>query len=85
MIDERHAFLTSNGEIRLSLKEFDILKLLYSEPTRIFSRQEIFKSVWGDEVVVGDRTLDVHIRHLRSKIGENHITTCKGVGFKYEE
>ena len=85
LIDERHAFLTSNGEIRLSLKEFDILKLLYSEPTRIFSRQEIFKSVWGDEVVVGDRTLDVHIRHLRSKIGENHITTCKGVGFKYEE
>lgn len=84
LIDERRAFLTSDGEIRLSLKEFDILRLLYSEPDRIFTRQEIFSSVWGDNVVVGDRTLDVHIRHLRSKIGEHHISTCKGVGFKYE-
>ena len=85
LIDERRAFLTSEGEVKLSLKEYDILHLLYSEPSRIFTRQEIFNSVWGDNVVVGDRTLDVHIRHLRSKIGEQHISTCKGVGFKYEE
>ena len=84
LIDERHSFLTNEGEIRLSLKEFDILRLLYSEPNRIFTRQEIYNSVWGDNVVVGDRTLDVHIRHLRSKIGEQHISTCKGVGFKFE-
>lgn len=84
LIEDRRAFLTCKGEIRLSLKEFDILRLLYSEPNRIFTRQEIFNNVWGDNVVVGDRTLDVHIRHLRSKIGEHHISTCKGVGFKFE-
>lgn len=85
LIDERHSFRTKEGEIKLALKEYEILRLLCSEPERIFTRQEIYNGVWGDGVVVGDRTLDVHIRHLRSKIGEHHIQTCKGVGFKYEE
>ena len=84
LIEERHAFISDSGEVRLAVKEFEILKLLLSE-SRIFTREEIFDSVWGAGVVVGSRTLDVHIRHLRSKIGENHISTYKGVGFRYEE
>lgn len=85
LIDDRHTFLTEEGEIKLALKEYEILRLLCSEPNRIFTRQEIYNHVWGEGVIVGDRTLDVHIRHLRSKIGECHISTCKGVGFKYED
>ena len=85
LIEERHCFVSDDGdEIRLATKEFEILKLLLSE-SRIFSREEIFNAVWGADVVVGSRTLDVHIRHLRSKIGENRISTCKGVGFSYIE
>ena len=84
LIEERHSFLSDNGEVRLAVKEFEILKLLFSEP-RIFTREEIFDAVWGRGVVVGSRTLDVHIRHLREKIGDNHISTYKGVGFRYEE
>jgi two-component system alkaline phosphatase synthesis response regulator PhoP len=85
LVEEHHSFVADNGdEVRLAVKEFDILKLLLSEP-RIFTREEIFNAVWGQGVVVGSRTLDVHIRHLRSKIGENHIFTYKGVGFRYEE
>jgi len=84
LIEERHAFLSEAGEVRLAVKEYEILCLLLSEP-RIFTREEIFDAVWGAGVVVGSRTLDVHIRHLRSKIGDNHIATYKGVGFRYEE
>lgn len=84
LIEERHAFLSETGEVRLAVKEYEILCLLLSEP-RIFTREEIFDAVWGPGVVVGSRTLDVHIRHLRSKIGDNHIATYKGVGFRYEE
>ena len=84
LVEERHTYISENGEVRLAVKEFEILKLLLSEP-RIFTREEIFSAVWGQGVVVGSRTLDVHIRHLRSKIGDNHISTYKGVGFRYEE
>lgn len=85
LIEERHSFILNDGnEIMLAVKEFEILRLLSSQP-RIFTREEIFDSVWGRGVVVGSRTLDVHISHLRSKIGENHILTFKGVGFRYEE
>ena len=85
LIEDRHSYISAdNGEVRLAVKEFEILRLLLSEP-RIFTREEIFETVWGNGVVVGSRTLDVHIRHLRSKIGDNHILTCKGVGFRYEE
>lgn len=83
LVEERRSFLSDDGEVRLAVKEFEILKLLLSEP-RIFTREEIFDVVWGRGVVVGSRTLDVHIRHLRSKIGDNHISTYKGVGFRYE-
>ena len=84
LVENQHAFLSDSGEIRLAVKEFEILKLLLSEP-RIFTREEIYSAVWGDGVIVGARTLDVHIRHLRSKIGDNHISTHKGVGFSYKD
>lgn len=83
--EEQHSFVADSGEeVRLAVKEFEILRLLHSE-NRIFTREEIFNAVWGQGVVVGSRTLDVHIRHLRTKIGDNHISTYKGVGFRYEE
>lgn len=73
---------TPEGEFVLPRKEFEILQLLLSEPNRIFTREEIFQRIWGADVVVGDRTLDVHIRRLRRKIGDDKIVTYKGVGFK---
>ena len=85
LVEERQSFISNdNVEVRLAAKEFEILRLLISE-SRIFTREEIYDAVWGQGVVVGARTLDVHIRHLRSKIGENHISTYKGVGFRFEE
>ncbi|MBR7183256.1 MAG: response regulator transcription factor [Alistipes sp.] len=73
---------TPEGEFVLPRKEFEILQLLLSEPNRVFTREEIFQRIWGADVVVGDRTLDVHIRRLRRKIGDDKIVTYKGVGFK---
>ena len=66
-------------------KEFELLALLYSKPHKVFSREEIFAGVWGDNIIVGDRTIDVHIRKLREKIGDRHIVTVKGVGYKFED
>ena len=68
----------------LPRKEFALLALLHSAPGRLFTREEIYSQIWGSEVVVGDRTIDVHIRKLRQKIGDSHIVTVKGVGYKYE-
>ena len=82
LIEERYTYITDEGEVRLAVKELEILKLLLSE-SRIFTREEIYHEIWGADIVVGSRTLDVHIRHLRSKIGENHIATHKGIGFSY--
>jgi two-component system alkaline phosphatase synthesis response regulator PhoP len=59
------------------------LELLHSQPSKLFTREEIYRKVWGN-IVVGDRTIDVHIRKLRQKIGDNHIVTVKGVGYKFE-
>lgn len=84
LVEERHSYVSNDGEVRLAVKEFEILRLLLSEP-RIFTREEIYSAVWGDGVIVGARTLDVHIRHLRSKIGDEHISTHKGVGFLYKD
>lgn len=84
-IDKERYIVTKNGkELMLPRKEFQLLALLYSKPHKVFSREEIYATVWGSEVIVGDRTIDVHIRKLRSKIGEEHITTIKGVGYKYQ-
>jgi two-component system alkaline phosphatase synthesis response regulator PhoP len=81
--ESHHSILTPQGEVVLPRKEFAILHLLHSSPNRIFTREEIFRHVWGEDVVVGDRTLDVHIRRLRRKLGNDRITTQKGVGFAY--
>lgn len=66
----------------LPKKEFDLLYLLASNTQRVFTREEILKKVWGDDVIVGERTIDVHIRRLREKLGDNSIQTLKGIGYK---
>ena len=71
-------------EIILPRKEFELLFLLASKPGKVFSRDEIMNKVWGSQVVVGDRTIDVHIRKLREKLGDNYIKTTKGVGYKFK-
>lgn len=71
-------------EILLAKKEFELLQLLASKPGRVFLRNEILQRVWGTDVIVGDRTIDVHIRKIRQKIGIDVITTVKGVGYKFE-
>lgn len=74
-----------NGQrIGLAKKEFDLLKLLTTKPGRVYQRIEILNKVWGSEVIVGDRTIDVHVRKLREKIGSQYIHTIKGVGYKFE-
>ena len=84
-IDVEHYLVKKGDEtIILPRKEFSLLQLLHSEPGKLFTREEIYAKVWGSNVIVGDRTIDVHIRKLRQKIGEEHIVTIKGVGYKYE-
>ncbi|HEX4886872.1 MAG TPA: response regulator transcription factor [Luteibaculaceae bacterium] len=84
-IDKERYIVTRNGKtLSLPKKEFELLALLVSKPGRVFTREIILSSVWGNEVVVGDRTIDVHVRKLREKIGEQYIKTIKGVGYKIE-
>ena len=74
-----------NGkDINLAKKEFELLMLLVSKPGKVFKREEILTKVWGREVIVGDRTIDVHVRKLREKIGKSYIKTLKGVGYKFK-
>ncbi|MEA2105824.1 MAG: response regulator transcription factor [Bacteroidota bacterium] len=80
---EKYIVIKDGNELILPKKEFELLVLLISKPDRVFTRDEIFSSVWGDNIIVGDRTIDVHIRKLREKIGEDHIKTIKGVGYKF--
>ncbi len=83
----REKYLIEKGdeEIQLPRKEFELLSLLMSQPEVVFHRNEILDTVWGTEIVVGDRTIDVHIRKLREKLGEDYIVTVKGVGYKFSE
>lgn len=86
VIDKERYLINSRGqEMILPRKEFELLSLLVSKPGKVFTREEIYYSVWGDNVVVGDRTIDVHIRKLREKIGNDHIKTLKGIGYKFVE
>ena len=80
---EHYQVLKGDETIILPRKEFALLELLHSQPNKLFTREEIYAKVWGSKVVVGDRTIDVHIRKLRQKIGEEHIITVKGVGYKF--
>jgi len=82
---ERYLVIKGEEELVLPRKEFELLALLVSKPDKVFSRDDIFQSIWGDNIIVGDRTIDVHIRKLREKIGENYIKTIKGVGYKFSE
>ncbi len=80
---ERYLIKINNEEMILPRKEFELLSLLVSKQGKVFTREEIYHSVWGENVVVGDRTIDVHIRKLREKIGNDHIKTLKGIGYKF--
>ncbi len=80
---ERFLVLKKGEELILPKKEFELLSLLVSKPGKVFTREEIFHEVWGDKIIVGDRTIDVHIRKMREKIGEKFIQTVKGVGYKF--
>ena len=81
---ERFLVIKNNLEINLPKKEFKLLALLATKPGKVFTREVILQQIWGEEVVVGDRTIDVHIRKLREKIGEDYIKTIKGIGYKFE-
>jgi two-component system alkaline phosphatase synthesis response regulator PhoP len=80
---ERYILQIEGRELTLPRKEFELISLLVSKPDKVFTRDEIYKSVWGNNVIVGDRTIDVHIRKLREKIGNEHIKTLKGIGYKF--
>ncbi|SDC66051.1 response regulator transcription factor [Williamwhitmania taraxaci] len=84
VMDRERFLVVKNGEdLVLPKKEFELLALLHSKPNKVFTRDEIFSSIWGDNIIVGDRTIDVHIRKLREKIGDDFIKTIKGVGYKF--
>jgi two-component system alkaline phosphatase synthesis response regulator PhoP len=82
--EDKYLVYKDNGEINLPRKEFQLLQLLMSKPGRVFTRDEIMNKVWGTETIVGDRTIDVHIRKLREKIGDDYFKTIKGVGYKFD-
>jgi two-component system alkaline phosphatase synthesis response regulator PhoP len=85
-IDRQRFIVTVRGEeLILPKKEFELLELLVSKPDKVFTREEIYNTIWGDNIIVGDRTIDVHIRKLREKIGQDNIRTIKGVGYKFVE
>jgi two-component system, OmpR family, alkaline phosphatase synthesis response regulator PhoP len=81
---EKYLVISKNEEIILARKEFELLALLASKPAKVFLRNEILDKVWGTEVIVGDRTIDVHVRKIRQKLGDDCITTVKGVGYKFK-
>ena len=82
---EEYKIVKEGVEIVLPRKEFELLYLLASKPGKVFKREEILDKVWGNDVIVGGRTIDVHIRKLREKIGDEFFKTIKGVGYKFEE
>lgn len=81
---ERYIVKTKTEELTLPKKEFELLMLLASKPGRVFKREEILSRVWGNDTIVGDRTIDVHIRKLREKIGDDCFKTIKGIGYKFD-
>ena len=82
---DRYVVIKDGNEISLVRKEFELLQFLVSRPDKVVTRDEIFANVWGEDVVVGDRTIDVHIRRIREKLGIDSIKTIKGVGYKFDE
>ncbi|HMX41340.1 MAG TPA: response regulator transcription factor [Saprospiraceae bacterium] len=85
VIDKEKVMVFRHGKpVELPRKEFEILWLLASKPGRVFTREEIFDRIWGADVIVGNRTIDVHIRKLRERLGEEYIKTMKGIGYKFD-
>jgi two-component system alkaline phosphatase synthesis response regulator PhoP len=80
---EKYMVFYEGAELSLPKKEFELLALLASKPEKVFTREEIYNTIWGDNIIVGDRTIDVHIRKLREKINDKYIKTVKGVGYKF--
>ena len=87
IIIDRDKHLVRSGKEKFSLpkKEFELLLFLVTNKDRVLSRDQILSKIWGDDIIVGDRTIDVHIRKLREKIGNDYIKTIKGFGYKFEE
>jgi two-component system alkaline phosphatase synthesis response regulator PhoP len=84
-IDKEKVMIIKKGnQIDLARKELELLMLLVSKPGKVFTREEIFNKIWGNDVIVGNRTIDVHIRKLREKIGDDFIKTIKGIGYKFD-
>ena len=81
---EKHLTTYKGQEVIFAKKEFKLLKLLISKPGKVFTREEILEEVWGSDIIVGDRTIDVHIRKLREKLADHYVKTVKGVGYKFE-
>lgn len=81
---EQHVVLKDGQKIDLAKKEFQLLNLMISKPGKVFTRDEIFRKIWGNDVIVGNRTIDVHIRKIREKVGEEIIKTVKGIGYKFD-
>ncbi|TXI77745.1 MAG: response regulator transcription factor, partial [Flavobacteriales bacterium] len=81
---ERVMVYVGDQELQLPKKEFELLVLLIGKPGKVFKRDEIYSQIWGNELFVGDRTIDVHIRKLREKIGDDRIKTIKGIGYKFD-
>ena len=82
---DRFLLVMQDKEIHLPKKEFELLELLLKKPGKVFTREDIMAKVWGNETIVGERTIDVHIRKLREKIGDKYIRTIKGVGYTYND
>jgi two-component system alkaline phosphatase synthesis response regulator PhoP len=82
---EKYVVIKEGKEFHLPRKEFELLCLLVSKPNKVFTREEILSNIWGNDVIVGDRTIDVHIRKIRQKLVTHNIKTIKGVGYKYED
>lgn len=85
VIDRQRVVIFKDGQpIDLPRKEFEIIWLLASRPGRVFTREEIFDKIWGSDIIVGNRTIDVHIRKLRERVGEEYVKTVKGIGYKFD-
>jgi len=82
---DKYVIYVNGAEISLPRKEFELLNLLASKPNKVFTRDEIFSRVWSSDVIVGERTIDVHVRKIREKTGIDNIKTIKGVGYKFED
>ncbi len=82
---EKYLIEKGQNEIQLPRKEFELLALLASKPNHVFNREQILEKVWGTDIIVGDRTIDVHIRKIREKIGDQYISTIKGIGYKFND